>query len=221
MIVAVHQPEYLPHLGLLDKARRADVLVLLNDVQFKRDSLQQRAKIACPRRGWRWLTIPFVHAHPQLVRDVRPTGPEWQAQHPALIRESYAGAPALDLVMRQLSRFYDCPWGDVSGAASGSMLLLFEAFGVKARTWPSSEVKAEGDRGARVLDICRRMGATTYISGRSGAEYLDREAFAAAGIEVEVQQFTVPRYREGQPDVPCLSALDAWMYLGDEVSGIL
>lgn len=221
MIVTIHQPEYMPWLGLLDKARRADVFVILDDVQFNRASLQHRCKIASPKAPFSWLTIPFVHRFPQDIKDVQVAGQAWPERHLAMLREGYPNAPAAEAVLAQLREFYGVQYGTVSEAARASMKLLFRAFGVETCTVPSSSLAAEGAKGDRVLDLCRRAGATRYLSGKSGAEYLDRAAFEAAGIEIEVQEFTVPRYREGQPDVPGLSALDAWMYHGDRASSIL
>jgi hypothetical protein len=71
-----------------------------------------------------------------------------------------------------------------------------------------------------VLDLCQRLGATRYLSGQSGAAYLDQAAFEQAGIAIEVQSFSVPLYRDGQPNVRGLSALDAWMWLGDKATDV-
>lgn len=101
------------------------------------------------------------------------------------------------------------------------MIVLAGAFGVRMNTLVSSSLGAQGERGDRVLDICKRVKATKYLSGQTGAAYLDREAFAQAGIAIEVQSFEMPRYREGQPDVLGLSALDAWMHLGDKAKELL
>lgn len=216
MIVAIHQPEYMPWLGLLDKARRADVLVLLDDVQFNRASLQHRAKIASPRGPFAWLTIPFVHCFPQLIRDVRQSSQEWRTKHIEMLRASYAKAPGATAALDRLTDFYGTKYDTVASAARCSMIVLAGAFGVRMNTMVSSSLEAQGERGDRVLDICKRVKATKYLSGQTGAAYLDREAFAQAGIAIEVQSFEMPRYREGQPDVPGLSALDAWMHLGDK-----
>lgn len=224
MIVSIHQPEYLPWLGLLDKARRADVFVLLDDVQFNRASLQHRAKIASPKAdGFSWLTIPFIHKHPQLIRDVQVADPSWPARHLALIEAAYAEAPAASVVLPAIRRHYASPLVPYGGqemvrAAVRSMLLLFEVFGVKTEIVSSSQLATDGQKGDRVLSICKQLGATRYLSGRSGATYLDAEMFQAAGIEIEVQSYEPP---EGLSRVPGMSALDAWMRLGERAPEVL
>ena len=45
MIAAVHQPQYLPWLGYFDKIDKADIFVLLDTVQFKKNEWQNRNKI--------------------------------------------------------------------------------------------------------------------------------------------------------------------------------
>ena len=57
MIVTAHQPAYLPWLGLLHKAALSDVFVLVDNVQFEKDSFINRNKLRSPE-GWRWLTVP-------------------------------------------------------------------------------------------------------------------------------------------------------------------
>src|SRR3954469_24808552 len=63
MIVAIHQPSYLPWLGYLDRMARADVFVLLDHVQFERGNFQNRTMIRMNGGGGaakRWLTVPVV-----------------------------------------------------------------------------------------------------------------------------------------------------------------
>lgn len=223
MIVAIHQPEYLPWLGFLDKARRADVLVLLDDVQFNRDSLQHRAKIASGRRdrAFAWLTIPFVHRHPQRICDVQVADPAWAERHRALLRTVYHGAPGFAAAWPALDELLANPPPTVAAIATASLQILLHAFGaIPPRQVTSSTVGGEGARGDRVLDLCQRLGATRYLSGQSGAAYLDQAAFEQAGIAIDVQSFSMPLYRDGQPNVRGLSALDAWMWLGDKATEV-
>ena len=66
-----------------------------------------------------------------------------------------------------------------------------------------------GVKSALLLDICRALGATAYLSGVSGRAYLQVDRFREAGIAVRFQEFHHPIYRQCfGPFVPCMSALD-------------
>ena len=224
MIVAIHQPEYMPWLGLLDKAKRADLFVFLDHVQFNRASLQHRARII-GQAGPEWLTIPFVHRFPQRIDEVAVADGLWPERHAEAIRVAYGRAPSFDDVAPWLDAFFAIKSERVADAAIESMRLLFNAFGVATATVRSSGLDVPGAKSALVLGICQRLGATRYLCGPTAAKhYLDHDAFAAAGIAVDVQEFAFPDY-DGAPAVDGwrhgLSALDAWMYLGDRAKGLL
>ena len=222
--IAIHQPEYFPWLGFLDKARRADAFVLLDSVQFGRTSMQQRAKVVSAN-GVCWLTIPFVHRFPQRIDELAPAGDRWRVKHWKTLQACYGRAPGWQLAARRLEAFFSAPFATVCDAAIGSMRMLFEAFGVTTPVLRSSQMAVDGERGDLVLAICRALGATRYLSGRGGSTYLDREQFAAAGIEIDVQSFTAPPYPRPRPIPPeddrGISALDAWMSLGPEAPHLL
>src|SRR4030095_9821394 len=78
------------------------------------------------------------------------------------------------------------------------------------------------DATARLVAICRAVGADTYLAGRDGALYLDADQFAAAGIAVSAQRYEHPVYGQGAGEfTPFLSALDLLLMQGDEALGIL
>jgi hypothetical protein len=57
--IAIHQPEHLPWLGYLDKARRADAFIFLDTVAFKKNYFENRNRIRTPQ-GWAWVTAPVL-----------------------------------------------------------------------------------------------------------------------------------------------------------------
>jgi hypothetical protein len=60
MIVAIHQPQYLPWLGYFDKMLAADLFCYLDCVQFKKNEWQNRNRIKTAQ-GWQWLTVPVMY----------------------------------------------------------------------------------------------------------------------------------------------------------------
>ena len=57
MIVAAHQPHYLPWLGYLAKWAAADLFVFLDTVQYEKNGWQNRNRIKTSE-GARWLSVP-------------------------------------------------------------------------------------------------------------------------------------------------------------------
>jgi len=225
--IAIHQPEYFPCLSYLDKVKKADVFVLLDDVQFNRASLQQRAKIADKDGQMLWMSIPFMHKHPQKINEVKIVQSNWAADHINRIHHLYSEAPYYSKYRSKLTKFFDSvvDTRSLEIVTKYSLWFLVSEFFVEATALKSSTLKVDGVKGERVLNICRELGATRYLSGKSGFSYLDKEAFTAAGVEIIVQDFTLPVYRANQPDPEGegrgLSALDALMYLGDGAGRLL
>ena len=74
MIVAIHQPQYLPWLGYFDKMLKADVFCYLDTVQYKKNEWQNRNRIKTAM-GWQWLTVPVTYRFPQGIGEVGPVDP--------------------------------------------------------------------------------------------------------------------------------------------------
>jgi hypothetical protein len=224
-VVAIHQPEYFPWLGFLDKARRADVFVLLDIVQFDRSSLQHRAKVAGPN-GIVWLTIPFVHRFPQRIDEVVIADERWAIKHKKTLQACYGRAAGWPVAAPLLDEFFARSRRCLVEASVDSVNLLLGAFGVRRpRVVRASELGVDGTKADLVLAICTALDASRYLSGRTGAGYLDAAVFAEHGVEIEVQQFSPPSYGRLR-DVPAdaaggMSSLDAWINTGAEAPRLL
>lgn len=223
MRVAIHQPEYWPLPRLLAKWAQVDLLVLLDTVQFDRSSLQHRCGLTAPDGQLRWLTIPFRHevVIPRL-RSLEPADGQWPLQHARRVREWYRGADPTraDEAARWFLTMATKPDHSVAQYATDSMLWCAHQIGLTVPTiWASALfAPAGGWRGKAdlVLDICQQVGATTYLSGVTGAAYLERAGFAfqEAQITVQVQSFPMARdyMRQGKE----LSALHVYLTDGAE-----
>jgi hypothetical protein len=216
--VAIHQPEYFPWPGFLAKAKRADVFVLLDNVQFDRASLQHRCKVV-GANGVHWLTIPFVHRFPQTIDEVAFSDDRWRVRHWKSLQADYGRVPGWKTCAPVMEAYFARTFERMVDATAASVELLLGAFGVTTRVVRASSLAARGEKGELVLAICRELGATTYLSGRTGAAYLDHERFAAGGVAIEVQRYTPGALTRQRPiadaELRGVSALDAWFYLGD------
>ena len=75
----------------------------------------------------------------------------------------------------------------------------------------SSSLGVDGRRSELILNLCQSVGADTYLCGMGGCRtYLDRNAFAQAGVKMVWHDFHHPRYPQcgDGPFIEGLSALD-------------
>ena len=93
MIVTIHQPQYLPWVGYFDKIDRADVFVLLDNVQYKKNEWQNRNRIKTAQ-GWQWITVPVLHRHTEKITEVKINNTvDWPKKHLHALKYHYAKTP--------------------------------------------------------------------------------------------------------------------------------
>ena len=213
MIVTIHQPEHLPWLGFFHKAAQSDLFVLLDQVQYRKNYFQNRNRLRAAR-GAVWVTVPVLtKGRPdQMINEVEINGvgsPRWAAKYWRSLEQLYGRAPYWAAHAAFFSDVCRTPWARLNELNERIIHYLFEAFGLSTRTIYASALNVSGQRSELLLDICRKVGAQTYVSGISGRTYLDREAFARAGIDVRFQEFHHPIYRQlHEPFMPCMAAVD-------------
>jgi hypothetical protein len=226
MKLAIHQPHYAPWLGYFAKWAAADLFVFLDTVQYVKNGWQNRNRIKT-HEGPRWLTVPVRARLGTPIRDVKvDTSQTWSARHFGMLESAYGEAPCWPRYRDELRAFYRREWDRLSPVAIASAQWLAGKLGVATPARRASDVglpdDGQGDATARLVALCRAVGADTYLAGQKGALYMDVEQFAAAGITVEVQRYEHPVYAQEHGEfVPFLSALDLLLIHGDEALGIL
>lgn len=222
MRITIHQPQFMPWLGYLDKVDQADLFLMLDTVQFKKNEWQNRNRIRTAQ-GWQWLTVPILHHFGQRINEVviNPTV-AWMTQHLNALDMHYGKAPYGPHYFSQLREIYRRPWTKLSDLNKATAHWLFEAYGITTPVRCASEFDAREEPTDRLIDLCRAVGATQYLAGPGAERYMDKPRFEASGIRLEIQTFMHPSYRQiYEPFEPCLSALDLLLMQGPEALGTL
>lgn len=95
-------------------------------------------------------------------------------------------------------------------------------FEIKTQVVRSSELPVDSKKSDLVLGLCKHFSADHYLSGALGKDYLDEDAFAAAGIEIEYQDFQHPVYPQLWGNFePCMCIVDYWMNCGSGSTNIM
>ena len=218
MRVAIHQPQYLPWLGYFDKINQCDIFVILDNVQFKKNEWQNRNKIKTPQ-GWQWITVPVLHSnHLEKICDVRINHQEdWRRKHLRAIEINYNRAPFFKDYYPFFQELYEKEWTHLAALNRTVIEYLMESFGIKKQVLLSSEMALREGPTDRLIDICKAVGAETYLSGKGGESYLVLDRFKDANIRVVYQDFRCPIYPQLYgPFEPDLSAIDLLFHCGPE-----
>ena len=223
MIVAVHQPQYMPWLGYFDKIDRSDAFILLDTVQFKKNEWQNRNRIKTAE-GWQWLTVPVTYRYPRLIREVAVNNREkWQPRQRQAIISNYRRAPYWSLLEPFLEGIWAGEWQTIADLNIHVVRRLVEILRIETPLHVASETgDFPDDPDERLIAIAKQLGADTYLAGSGGHDYMDLEKYRKKRLEVVFQEYRHPVYRQQFGDfVPCLSVIDLIFNHGPESLGIL
>jgi WbqC-like protein len=227
MKVAICQPTYLPWLGYFDLMDQVDTFVLLDSVQFEKQSWQQRNRIKTPT-GLQWLTVPVVFRGRlgQKIDEVEIRDSEFWRNHARAIELNYARAPFFENYFPGLMEIFRSVGHNVRLVDLNLQLIqwLMRWLGVTTPLVRSSSLNRQGKRSELLASICAAMDATSYLSPIGSAEYLLREvnAFEAQNIEVSFHHYQHPQYRQQfGAFIPYASVLDLLFNEGERSMEII
>src|SRR5690349_2801766 len=224
MIVSINQPAYLPWLGYFHRIAVSDLHIVLDHVQFEKNSFTNRNKIRTAD-GWCWLTVP-VSTSGRFGAAINSleiaAGRAWAGKHWASIQMNYAKAPFFSEHAGFFEGLFHREWRMLNPLLRELTAYLLDAFGIRTPLLFSSEMNVLGTKSELVLNLCRAVGATRYLSGPLGRNYLDEDSFAAAGIEVEYHAYKHSQYPQVYSGFePFMAAIDLLFNWGPRSLDIL
>jgi len=227
MTVSIHQPCYWPWLGHFDRVRLSDLHIILDHVHITHGGKTQfanRNKIRTAQ-GWSWLTVPILtkgKGEDLGIDRIQIADGHWRRKHHAAINQSYGKSRFYRDFAAGLSALFAREWPTLCELCIETNAFLAQPLGIHTPMKRSSELGVPGSKEALVLNLCREVGATRYLSGPFGRDYLDLPAFAEAGIEVAFHDYDHPRYTQAYPGFePYMSTLDLVLNHGAESRLIL
>lgn len=217
MIVAVHQPQYIPWLGYFDKIDRADAFVFLDTVQFKKNEFQNRNRIK-GANGAQWLTVPVFQRHGQRISEVAINNADkWRKKHIMALTSCYGKAPFFDEYFGAFEELLSREWDELSPLNMETVRLIASMLDIETVFHTASELgDFPEERDMRLVRIVRELGGDTYIAGAGGREYMDTSVYADSGVEVVFQDYSHPSYPQlfGEFE-PYLSVIDLLFNAGE------
>ncbi|OGZ64158.1 MAG: hypothetical protein A3A98_04225 [Candidatus Staskawiczbacteria bacterium RIFCSPLOWO2_01_FULL_40_39] len=214
MIVTIHQPEYLPWLGFFDRIIKSDALVILDDVGYEKNGFINRNKIKKKNQaGWQYITVPVQgrSPHKKINEVLIDNTKHWQQNHLAIIKENYQKAPYFKEYFLFLEEALGKKWEKMSDLDIYLLRSVAGFLELKPAIAITSTMDVKGVKTERLVNICKSLGADTYLAGPGGKDYMDLELFKKEGIKVIFQEFKHPEYSQQfmeQGFLPGMSIID-------------
>jgi len=196
--VAILQSNYIPWKGVFDMINQVDKFVFFEDVDYTKRDWRSRNNIKTAN-GDVWLTVPVKKAprgtkihEIELFNDGK-----WQKKHINNIKLAYSKAKFFKEFEWIIEEIYtNQTWEKLSEFNIFVTKLLCRVLDIKAEFINSVELATTGTKDDKLLDICKKIGATHYLSGPAAKDYINDDKFKKAKIKLEYMNYTYPEYQQ-------------------------
>lgn len=227
MILAGHQPEYLPYIGFFYKVMRCDKFIFVDHIQYAKKTFQNRNRIrtAHGSKGWTLLTVPCItHGRfYQRICDVEiDNNLNWQENHWKCITLAYKKTPYFENYKGSFEEIYTQKWTRLAKLNETIINYISKELNINVEVFKSSNYNFVGKSTDLLIEMCKAIGVDTYLSGQGGRAYIEENKFKEANLKHEFCEFKHPIYQQRfKPFVPYMSIIDMLFNCGDKTAEII
>lgn len=208
------QPYFFPYIGYYQLVQSVDEFIFFDDVNFIKKGYIHRNSLLknCE---------PFAFTLP--VQGVSQNKKIAEHQYVgkfefflATLRSIYGKAPNLDAILALVQETLQGATLNVASLNASSIKLVFEYLEIPKKFTFTSDLRVPNGlkSQSRILEICRRKGASHYNNSIGGQHLYERQEFLNSNIQLQFVQSILTPYPQGncKSFVPHLSMLDVLMW---------
>ncbi len=227
MRLAILQSNYIPWKGYFDLMAMSDLFIVYDSVQYTKNDWRNRNRLMS-EGGPIWLTIPVATAgrSAQAINEARINDPRWARKHWTTISQTLARRPHFDDFRSEWQAHYDAAerFELLHDVNVHFMRMLARQLGVTTEVVDDRTFSLRDDSPTgKLVQLCVAVGATSYVTGPAGLNYLDVDRFHEAGVQLEVIDYGhYAEYLQGDHDFRHdVSVLDLMASVGVDAAGHL
>jgi hypothetical protein len=223
MKIAIHQANYFPYPGFFHKINQADVFVIQDDVKFVNRTTNRNKIISSSE--YTWINVPIKKGHKSLpIMDVKINNEiPWGKINLKKICAGYNKAKFFHLYKDYFENLYKKEWNNIFDLNFETIKQVLRWLDIKVEIVIESELRVSGQPTERLVKVCKKLGADTYISGIGGKRYLNEKLFEKNKIILKYQNYSPIRYLQhaSKSFIPDLSIIDLLANAGSESGKLL
>lgn len=234
MKIGALQSAYLPWLGFFDQIEQCDLFVIYDDLQYTKKDWRNRNRIKTAD-GVMWLTVPVITkgCRQKRICDIEISyQANWPRKHWKAIEHSYSRAHYYGRHADFFNALYKSKPKYLSQLNREIIDYCLAQLGIRTQVLYSHEAEIENgflslgnkriDPTERIVYLCKRFGAQSFLEGSAGRNYINEEMLREADIMLEYHDYSHPIYRQLYDEfVPYLSIIDLLFNQGPNSLSIL
>lgn len=218
--IAIMQPYFFPYMGYWQLIYAADRFVILDDVNYITRGWVNRNRLLINGQP-SYITVPLQHASPnkKICDTLLVSSTNWRDKLTKMVEITYRRTPHFDEVFPVIEQLIRHPSENLADYLAFQLQAFSKFFGISTEFVVTSRIYGNSEMAAqdRVLDICKREGATTYINPEGGQKLYFADAFSCAGIELRFIFMRPLNYKQFTAAfIPNLSIIDVMMFSSRE-----
>jgi hypothetical protein len=220
MKVAIMQPYFFPYIGYWQLIQAVDRFVIYDDVNYIKGGWINRNRILINGKPV-FITAPLHQSSPfkRICNTALQPSLVWRDKLVKMVETTYRRATCFVEVFPIVEELIRHETDNLSDYLAHQLQTLSAFMGINtefvmtSRCYKNNELSGQG----RLLDVCIREGATTYINPQGGQSLYDSEPFRKAGIDLRfIVIRPLPYKQRATMFVPYLSIIDALMEIGPD-----
>jgi len=199
------------------------VFVIQDDVKFVNRTTNRNKIISSSE--YTWINVPIKKGHKSLpIMDVKINNEiPWGKINLKKICAGYNKAKFFHLYKDYFENLYKKEWNNIFDLNFETIKQVLRWLDIKVEIVVESELRVSGQPTERLVKVCKKLGADTYISGIGGKRYLNEKLFEKNKIIIKYQNYNPIRYLQhmSKSFIPNLSIIDLLANVGSESGKLL
>jgi len=226
-IVSIHQPNFIPWLGFFYKIYKSDIFVLLDNVQYPKESAAARNFIK-GKNGSKVLLSVSVKKSEGAFQNYNEIeldyNSKWNIKHLNQIKDAYIKSPYFKLYFPEFEIIIKAQYANLAELNITVIKWALKQLEITTQIEIASQFDKGnfGKKNERNLNICLHFGATAYLSGSGAKEYNDENLYKENEVKLLYSDYVPVTYPQINGEfVSNLSVLDVLFNCGPEAGALL
>lgn len=214
-ICAIHQPNFFPWMGYFDKIKNSDIFVFLDDVQNpKKGSSKYTNRVELNYFGKKkYYTCPIKKVSGLTpINKIEFSDLNWKSTFLNVVKNYYLKSKNFIDTYNFIKNLLDSNEDHLLSNFNKHIIQEISLkLGFETEFVLKSDLNIETKSTQMLIDVCKSVGANTYLCGGGASSYQDDELFKSEGINLEYQKYLPEPYGLAEDFLPGLSVIDYLM----------